>query len=93
MNEVNEGQKSAKDGIPDLFVVSPAFAERQWLRWLADREPFEGELATLAENVTLSIRELGLNLIGNGPEAVALSATNLEQRLAAFKAALTAGGG
>lgn len=70
---------------PDLFAVSPVVAERHWARWIADQEPFTGEKATDAENIVLAIRELQLNA-NHDPAAHAIAATNLEQRLAAFKA-------
>lgn len=83
MTQDNEGQKSANLSMPDILSMSPPIAERHWLRWLADQEPFEGQKAIDAEHFTLAIREWGLNIGTAGEEK---SRANLEQRYAAFKA-------
>lgn len=90
MNEPRKPPSFSAETVPDLFAVSPVIAERHWLRWLADQEPFAGQKAIDAEHITLAIRGLQLN-DGDDVAAKAIAATNLEQRLAAFKAKLTLG--
>lgn len=75
---------SRAEPVPDLFSVSPALAERAWQRWLADGDPFDGELGKLAIGVLHSIREWGLNI---GHEGESAARENLEKRVAMFVAA------
>lgn len=71
--------------LPKLIDLSPAFARRAWLRWLADREPSTGELFLAESFVTSAISEWH-GSIGKPNEE--LSKQNVITKLEAYKSAL-----
>lgn len=73
---------------PDLLSLTPAKADRAWRKWLADREPFTGDLERAAGFVGKAIEEWR-HYFGK-PDNEENSRKYLEAKIAAFKAALPA---
>jgi len=72
--------------VPDLSILSPAFARRAWLRWLSDHDEPTGQAATDAENVMLAIKEFAMNY---GRDSEEQSRKNLAARVATFQTSFT----
>lgn len=87
MNTSGNTPHSRAETVPDLLSMSPALADRAWRRWLADGEPFEGDLGGLAHNVGLAINEWRMEA---GRDGEAIARKNLVERLATFWAAYKA---